>query len=199
MSHGLVTVDPSTVTARRRSRPRASRTTTTMKTAAARVLLGVLGTLAVCATSVPTAGAATLVATATLRPGGLTVSAAPARVDAADPRLLDVPLEVIDARGNGAGWSVYLAASPAQGASSSPAFASVLAPALACAPDVTCTLAQSSVTYPLTMALSGSPVKVLNALPNTGMGAQTATVPLLEPSSGTPASLQTTVTVSSGP
>lgn len=197
MSHGLVTVDRTPVLARRRLRPRAPRTTTTTKTA--RLLLGLLGTLALSATSVPAAQAANVLATVTLRPGGLTVFSSPARVDASDPRLLDVSLEVVNARGNGAGWSVFLTASPAPGASPGPAFAAASAPSLACAPDVTCTLAQSSVAYPLAIPLTGAPVKVLNALPNTGMGAQTATLPLQESSSAAPTSLQTTVTVASGP
>jgi len=195
LSFGSMTVDVSTVSARRRSRPRASRTTPK----SARLLASLLGVVALSAASAPAANAANVLATATLLPGGLTVSSNAARVDPADPRLLDVSLEVIDARGNGAGWSVFLSAAPTARPSDGPAYASASAPSLACLAGVTCTLARSSVAYPLAIPLSGAPVKVLNALPDTGMGAQTATLPLLESSSAAPASLQTTVTVASGP
>lgn len=151
--------------------------------------------LLACLLGTAPAQAATLIARADIAPGTLTVEGGAAHVNPADPAGLLVPIDVIDARGNGAGWSVFLSARPAAGPSSH--FATVAAPAVSCTADATCTLPVSTIDYPLNVPMSGAAVKVLDAAPNTGMGGMATTLTL----DGTPAgqTVNTTVTVASGP
>ncbi len=159
--------------------------------------LSVAAVLASIACLVPAAPAAAdmLIARANIEPGALNVGGGVASIDPADPQRLLLPLDVTDARGNGAGWSVFLTARPAAGPS--PARAQLPRPVVACAADSTCTLPTSSIAYPLTVPLTGAAVKVLNATPGTGMGGIVTTLVL----DGTPAgqTVNTTVTVASGP
>jgi len=117
-------------------------------------------------------------------------------VDPTDPQRVLLPLEVIDARGNGAGWSVFLSARPVAGPSTT--VAQLPAPAVSCATNSTCTLPVSTIAYPLGVPLTGVAVKVLNAAPTTGMGAQVATL-ALDGAVAAGQAVNTTVTVASGP
>jgi hypothetical protein len=141
------------------------------------------------------AAADTLIARANIAPGALTVGGGAASVDPTDPNRLLVPLDVIDARGNGAGWSVFLTARPAAGPSGTRA--QLQRPIVGCAANSTCTLPATNITYPLAVPLTGVAVKALNATPGTGMGGVVTTLVL----DGTPAgqTVNTTVTVASGP
>jgi len=152
--------------------------------------------LATIALPTASAQAATIIARATIAPGALTVGAGRATLDPTDPQRLLLPLEVIDARGNGAGWSVFLSARPAAGPSST--FAQVPAPAVDCATNSTCTLPVSTIAYPLSVPLTGVAVKVLNAAPNTGMGGMVTNL-ALDGEATAGQAVNTTVTVASGP
>jgi hypothetical protein len=149
-----------------------------------------------CVWSVAPAKADSLIATANIEPGTLTVAGGSATMDPSDPQRLLLPLEVIDARGNGAGWSVFLTARPAAGPSGR--VAHVLAPVVSCTTNSTCTLPVSTIAYPLDLPLDGAPVKVLNATPGTGMGAQATTL-ALDGGATAGQTVNTTVTVASGP
>ena len=149
-----------------------------------------------CLLSVACAHADTLTATANIVPGTLTVTGGTAAVDPSDPQRLLIPLEVIDARGNGAGWSVFLTARPAAGPSAR--VAHLLAPSVSCTANSTCTLPVSTIAYPLDVPLTGAPVKVLNATPGTGMGGQETTL-ALDGGATAGQTVNTTVTVASGP
>ncbi len=159
--------------------------------------LSVAAVLAAVACLVPATPAAadTLIARAIINPGTLTVGGGAASVDPADPQRLLVPLDVIDARGNGAGWSVFLTARPAAGPSRNRA--QLQRPVFSCTENSTCTLPTTSISYPLTVPLTGASVKVFNATPGSGMGGMATTLVL----DGTPAeqTVNTTVTVASGP
>jgi hypothetical protein len=146
--------------------------------------------------SVPAAQADTLIATAHIAPGTLTVTGGTATVDPGDAQRLLLPLEVVDARGDGAGWSVFLTATPAAGPSTR--VAHLLAPVVSCTTDSTCTLPVSTIAYPLDIPLTGAAVKVLNATPGTGMGGQATTL-VLDGGVTAGQTVNTTVTVASGP
>jgi hypothetical protein len=162
------------------------------------LFVGTVTAAAALATTLPTASAqaATLIARAYIAPGALTVGGGPATVDPTNPQRLSLPLEVIDARGNGAGWSVFLSARPVAGPSTT--IAHVPAPAVTCATNSTCTLPVTTIAYPLSVALTGRAVKVLNAAPTTGMGGMVTTL-ALDGGVAAGQAVNTTVTVASGP
>ncbi len=148
-----------------------------------------------CLVPVASARADTVIATARIAPGSLAVGGGAATVDPSDAQRLLMPLDVTDARGNGAGWSVYLTARPTTAPSRRTA--SLTAPLVQCATNSTCTLPVSTISYPLNVPLTGAAVKVLNAAPGTGMGGMTTTLALN--GAGAAQSVNTTVTVASGP
>ena len=154
--------------------------------------------LAAASVLLPTASANadTLLARANIAPGSLTVAAGRPAADPADPRRLLLPLEVVDARGDGAGWSVFLSASGSHGPL--PDVAALEAPTVSCATDSDCTLPASTLSYPLEVPLTGVALKVLNAAPATGMGAQVTTLGL-DDGEIAGQTVNATVTVASGP
>ena len=78
-------------------------------------------------------------------------------------------LNLVDARGNGAGWNVTISATAfSDGATHSLAAGTLTAASQACKAGVSCTLATNAITPPLT--LSTTAAKFFNAALNTGLG-----------------------------
>ena len=137
------------------------------------------------------AGAAN--ATARILPGALTMTstAAPDRHRAGR---IDLTIRVIDARGDGRGWSVVL--SP-HGASAAPKGTRITRSGERCAGGATCTLATPSLRYPLALPAGARARRLVNAAHGTGMGAQVIHLSLELPTAGarTPAALARTLRV----
>ena len=165
-------------------------------TPAASSFVACLAAALACLLASAPAKADTLIARVDIEPGALTVAAGSASIDPVDQQRLLLPLEVIDARGNGAGWSVFLSARPATGPAVG--IASLLTPFVSCASDSTCTTSVSTIAYPLSVPLTGVAVKVLNAAPGTGMGAEMTTL-ALDGGVSAGQTVNTTVTIASSP
>lgn len=144
--------------------------------ARARWLVSVWFALVALAAVAPLPSATAGSARVTLRPGGLTVSAASVTIVREDPIELDLRVGVVDARGSGEGWSVSLGAY-APGDSSGSGFV-VTGASVACSPGSSCTLAVNDVAYPSAVKLTAATARVFGAEAGTGLGAQSIDVHL---------------------
>lgn len=167
---------------------------------------GLLAAGAAGLTLAPTAGA--LTARASLAGGGLSVAMGRPTALRPDGRAVGLRVTVTDARGSGAGWSLYLSAQErgsgdrqggARDGGTAAAIGRVADPLVACASGVTCSPARSTLAFPLAVSLSGSPTKVFNATPGTGMGEQSVGLDLFLDAAGSARTVSTTITVQSGP
>lgn len=180
----------------------------TCRTPAASLLGATL--LATCATALtvaPDAGA--LTATASLAGGGLSVATGRPMALRQDGRgVVGLRVTVTDARGDGAGWSLYLSAQQrgsgdrhggARDGGATAAIGHVADPLVACAPGATCSPARTTLQFPLAVPLSGTPTKVFNAAAGTGMGQQNVGLNLFLDAAGSARTVSATITVQSGP
>ena len=180
--------------------------------------LGVVGaaTLAL-ALSSASAGAAT--ATATFTAGSLAFVSAPPNVTFNDTlngtnqtATATQALDVSDATGSGAGWSLSATSTTFSTGGGTPILLATNAttiasgPTRACDSGSTCTLATNSVSYPYTLPAAASAptaTKMFNAAVNTGEGNETVTVTwsLAIPATTQPGTYTSTWTISlaSGP
>ena len=162
--------------------------------------------LAVAAAALVTAAAATaatITATAVISgTAGLSLNlpsnpSMSATLDGTDQTVSYSPvLGLVDARGTGAGWNLTIGATSfSDGAGHTLAPGTVTGATQACHAGGTCTLATSSVTYPLTV--SGTAAKFFNAAANTGLGKVdvTPTVAVLVPGNSFAGTYTSTVTL----
>ena len=138
------------------------------------ITLGI-AVLALAAATAALAGTLTATATVTGTAGiGLTNSSTAAitnTLDGTDQTASYAPaLNIVDARGTGAGWNLQISATAfTDGASHTLAQGTVTSVAQACHAASTCTAATSSgITYPLTIGTTAA--KFFNAALNTGLG-----------------------------
>ncbi len=175
--------------------------------------------VAACITGWPASPAGAATATATITGGSLAFVSPPpdvafsATLNGANQAVTaSQALDVSDATGSGAGWSITATSttfttgggSPVTLATNSTSVAST--PTTACDGGSSCVVATNNVSYPYSLPAGGtapSATKVFNAALNTGTGNETVTVTwsLAVPSSATPGTYTSTWTLSlvSGP
>ena len=140
--------------------------------------------------------AASAIVSADLAPGSLTVGT-PLVFAGSQPNQVNLDVPVIDARGSGGGWSVYLALS--DGGAATDGQAGVALRSVRCIRNSTCTPASMSFPYPVRLGLRDTPGRVAGARSGTGLGGQWVRLRLALPAGASAADLTIRVSVTTGP